>query len=155
MMPPDTAAAVMVLEWAMTVGASIRLAADEMASVAVSIQPPQAITDALRRINVRVQLATWMDGAAARWPTLWERAGRLAQTWMTWRGSQRVHFTAAEIGEHCARIEERRAVDDESAELADFLAVGDIVQRRDSIVRCAGMRHGWPRIHMWSARAPN
>jgi len=138
MMPPDTtASAVMVLEWAMTAGAAVRLAADEMASVAVSTKPPQAISDFLRDINVRVQLATWMDGAAARWPTLWGRAGRLPRTWMTWRGSQRVHFTAAEISEHCKRIDERRSVGDESAELADFLAVGDIVERRDVIVRRA------------------
>ena len=133
MMPPETtAAAVMVFKWAMTMGASVRLDADEMVRLGVKPKPPENIGVLLREIHVRLQIATWMDGASARWPTLWDRAGRLSRTWMTWRGSQRVHFSASEIGQHCARIDERRLIEQESEELADFLAVGDIVRLRDA-----------------------
>lgn len=128
----------MVLEWAMTVGASIRLAADEGARLRVSMQAPTHVTDALRKIEVRVQLATWMDGAAARWPTIWARAGVLARTYITWRGSQRVQFSAAEIRQHDKRSEVRLADGRHAQELADFLAVGDIVRERDVMTAAAG-----------------
>ena len=133
MMPLETtAAAVMVLEWAMTVGASVRLAADKGARLGVSRQAPVHVADALRRIEVRVQIATWMDGAAARWPSIWDEAGLLARTWIAWRGSRRVQFSAQEISQHCVLAQERNAVMTESAELADFLAVGDVVRLRDA-----------------------
>lgn len=121
----------------MTAGASIRLAADEKARLAVSINAPTHVADGLRKIEVRVQLATWMDGAAARWPTIWERAGLLARTYITWRGSQRVQFSAAEIGQHDRKVEERAANCPHAAELADFLAVGDIVRERDDVTAAA------------------
>ena len=121
----------MVLDWAMTAGASVRLDADEMVRLGVSMQPPRHVFDALQKVPVRVQLATWIDGAVARWPTIWERAERLARTWITWRESQRVQFSAGEIDLHDKRTEERMAEGQHAAELADFLAVGDIVRRRD------------------------
>lgn len=121
----------------MTAGASARLDADEMVRLGVSMRPPRHVYDALQKIPVRVQLATWMDGATARWPTIWERAGLLARTYITWRGSQRVQFSAAEIGQHDTRAEERAAEGPRSSELADFLAVGDIVRERDDVTAAA------------------
>jgi hypothetical protein len=141
MMPPETtAAAVMVLEWAMTVGASVRLDADEMVRLGVSMRPPQHVLDALQKLPVRVQLATWMDGAESRWPTIWAHAGRLARTWITWRGSQRVQFSAVEIDQHDKRTAELMAEPHDAVELADFLAVGDIVRARDDTPAVARFR---------------
>ena len=101
-------------------------------TLTVSVKPTKSVSDELRRVEVRIALATWMDGSAARWPQIWSRAGLLARTWITWRGSQRVGFNATEIKAHSDCIAVRQLACNESVELVDFLVVSDVVRQRTS-----------------------
>lgn len=120
--------AVRVMLWLIAEGVCIRQL-DRRYMLAFTRRLTPAVAALVRDRSTCQFLAHWIEFAGRRWPVSWAIASPEAQTWMAWRAMLYQGFTIAQREYQRVTAEAMQLEQGHGEELADFLAVGEVVRR--------------------------